>query len=112
MIIKNVIDKDHLDSLYSQSALTWEGLSEDKENLSQVEEWLINNGSIKEKIEFHVIKGNVINNIYCLTENNAYPSDTTLISVTGINTAKIILKRFEVGGRWFDDIVDNNLIRE
>lgn len=49
---------------------------------------------------------------YGLTKDNAYPSDTTIISVTGINIDKIVLKRFEVGGRWFDDIVDNNLSRE
>lgn len=30
MIINNVADKTELDSLYNQSALTWEGLSEDK----------------------------------------------------------------------------------
>lgn len=112
MIINNVADKTELDSLYNQSALTWEGLSEDKENLNQVEEWLIENGSIKEKIEFHIIRGDIMNANYGLTKDNAYPSDTTIISVTGINIDKIVLKRFEVGGRWFDDIVDNNLSRE
>ena len=49
-----------------------------------------------------------MNDKYNLTDNNAYKEDLTIVSVIDINPLKIALKRFSVGGRWFDDIVDNN----
>ena len=53
-----------------------------------------------------------MNELCHLTDDNAYPEDCTLVSVTDINQMKIALQRFEVGGRWFDDIVDNNTRRK
>ena len=114
MQIINVTTKDQLDNLYNQSALTWEGLSSDEENLNAVKEWLDGNGALLEGIEptFHIIAGELMNEIYGLTGNNAYSADLTIVSVTDINQMKVTLPRFEVGGRWFDDVVDNNVARE
>ena len=56
-----------------------------------------------------------MNNNYELTGNNAYKDNLTLISIKTEdikNLKAIIIPRFEVGGRWFDDIVDNNAMRE
>ena len=53
-----------------------------------------------------------MNNIYNLYDNNAYNKDLTIVSIIGIDLMKIALKRFSVGGRWFDDIVDNNARRK
>lgn len=114
MNIINVSTKEQLDNLYNQSALTWEGLTSDEENLNAVKEWLNENGAIIADTEptFHIISGELMNSIYGLTGSNAYADDLTLVSVTDIEMAKIILARFQVGGRWFDDIVDNNVRRE
>ena len=53
-----------------------------------------------------------MNEQYGLSGSNAYPEDCTIVSVTDINQMAITIPRFEVGGRWFDDIVDNNTRRE
>ena len=110
----NVFTKEQLDELYDQSALTWEGLSADEGNLNAVENWLKKNKAILEGEEptFHIISGELMNTTYGLTNDNAYSKDLTLISVTNINQMAICLPRFEVGGRWFDDIVLNNAMRE
>ena len=114
MKIINVTTKEQLDALYNQSALTWEGLSSDEENLGAVKDWLEEHGAILENTEptFNIITGDLMNTIYGLTDSNSYPEDLSIVSVTDINQAKVTIPRFEVGGRWFDDIVDNNARRE
>lgn len=114
-MIKNyVTTKKELDALYNQSALTWEGMSTDEENLNAIENWLREYKAIPDNIEptVHIISGDLMNAVYDLTGSNAYPDDLTIISVTGIDQMKIAIPRFQVGGRWFDDIVDNNVRRE
>lgn len=114
MNIINVTTKEQLNALYNQSALTWEGLSADDENLNAVRNWLKEHGAILEGTEptFHIIAGAFMNEQYGLSGNNAYAEDLTIVSVTDINQMAIVIPRFEVGGRWFDDIVDNNTRRE
>ena len=113
MNIVNVSTKEQLDNLYNQSALTWEGLTTDEGNLSAVKEWLNEHGAILENTEptFHIITGQLMNDTYNLIGSNAYPEDLSIVSVTDINQMKVAIPRFEVGGRWFDDIVDNNARR-
>ena len=63
----------------------------------------------------YIVSGKVMN-VYCdLTGDNAYQDDLNLIAIKLSDIAdysKIVLPRFQVGGRWFDDIVDNNRRRE
>ena len=50
-----------------------------------------------------------MNNAYGLTGENAYKDELTILSIKLEdieNVAAITLPRFDVGGRWFDDIVD------
>ena len=110
----NVTSKEQLDELYNQSALTWEGLCSDEQNLAAVEEWLKEHNAITadEEPTAYIIKGELMNRTYSLTGDNAYPDDLTIVSVTGISQLKIVISRFAVGGHWFDDIVDNNARRE
>ena len=113
MNIINVTTKEQLNKLYNQSALTWEGLSADEENLNAVKEWLEEHGALTSvEPTFHIITGEFMNEQYGLSGDNAYPKDCTIVSVTDIDQMKIVIPRFEVGGRWFDDIVDNNVRRE
>ena len=113
MNIIHVITKEQLNTLYNQSALTWEGLSPDEENLKDIRNWLKEHKAIV-YVEpgFHIIKGKFMNEVYNLTGDNAYPEELNIVSVTDIDQNKITIPRFKVGGRWFDDIVDNNLRRE
>ena len=113
MNIINVTTRKQLDALYNQSALTWEGLSADEENLNAVRNWLEEHGALTNvEPDFHIISGEFMNEQYGLSGSNAYAEDLTLVSVTDINQMAIVIPRFEVGGRWFDDIVDNNRMRE
>ena len=114
MEIINVTTKEVLDELYKESALTKEGL--DPNYLNDFKDWIINTSKanmINER--FYIIKGKVMNEVYNLTGNNAYPNDLNIISVklSDIsNWESLIAPRFEIKARWFDDIVDNNAMRE
>ena len=114
MNIINVTTKEQLNKLYNESALTWEGLSADEENLNAVKNWLKEHKAIlgDDEPTFHIITGEFMNEQYGLSGSNAYAEDLTIVSVTDINQMAIVIPRFEVGGRWFDDIVDNNRMRE
>lgn len=109
--IYNVTNKDELDNLCNHSALTIEGLAED--SICDFVEWLKDNTDIlTDDLVVYVTKGKVMNDNYCLTGNNQYPNDLTIVSVIDIDLLKVTFKRFEIGGRWFDDIVANNESRE
>lgn len=109
----HVTTKEELNVLYNESALTFEGMNIDNENLSDIMEWLESHNAItNEEPIFHIIKGNLMNKVYKLTGNNRYPDDLNILSITNIVQSKITIPRFEVGGRWFDDICDNNAERE
>lgn len=116
MFEKNkVTTKEQLDELYNSSALTFTGVSEDDESMNQMLDWLKAHTEVSEPLPVYIIKGKVMNEKYELTGNNAYPNDLTLISIKLDdikNVGAITMARFEVGGRWFDDIVNNNAIRE
>lgn len=108
-----VTDKEMLDKLYNDSALTIEGFCE--ESIPDFLDWINETAKTEDNVNVYVIKGKVMNNEYGLTKDNAYPSDCTIVSImlSDIENANtLIRRRFEVGGRWFDDIVDNNLNRE
>ena len=113
MNVINVTTKEQLDALYNQSALTFEGLSSDEDNLKAVRNWLEEHGAITyTEPDFHIISGEFMNEVYGLSGSNAYPEDLTIVSVTDIDQMAIVIPRFGCGGRWFDDIVDNNRMRE
>lgn len=57
----------------------------------------------------YVYKGKMMNDIYGLTDDNAYPDDLTFISIPNYYNPIVKLK---LGARWFDDIVANNSIRQ
>lgn len=108
IIVKN---KEQLEELRSDSALTIEGLDED--SIQDFLDWVKKYTQLK-KEDVYVTKGKVMNDSYYLT-GNTYPEDVNIVSVMLSdmeNPAKIVVPRFGIGGRWMDDIVDNNLRRE
>lgn len=105
--IENVTTKTQLDNLYNHSAFTIEGLAD--ESIPDLMNWLEENTVFTtENPIVYVTKGRVMNTEYFLTDDKAYQENLTIVSVIDIDSIKIALKRFSVGGRWFDDIVDNN----
>lgn len=105
--IENVTTKEQLNKLYGNSAFTIEGLAED--SIPDLIKWLEENTVFTtENPIVYVTKGKVMNVEYNLVGDNAYLEDLTIVSVIDIDQLRIALKRFSIGGRWFDDIVDNN----
>ena len=104
--------KKEMDELYEGSALTWEGLDTSDENLEDVIAWIQSCGTELWSDTFYITSGKDMNE-YCggLKGRKAYPKDLSIVSIKLSNIKKvenIVVRRFEVGGRWFDDIVDNN----
>ena len=110
-----VTDRKTLDELYEGSALTIEGLSAEDESLGKLAEWVKNLTAFKRE-DFYIIEGRTMNREYNLTGTNAYPeTDCTLVCIKLSDLEKplaLTIPRFQVGGRWFDDVVDNNARRE
>ena len=108
--IENVTTKMQLDNLYNNSAFTIEGLAED--SIPDLISWLEESTTFTtDEPIVYVTKGYVMNLAYGLVGDNAYNNDLTIISIIDIDSLKIALKRFSIGARWFDDIVDNNVSR-
>ena len=104
-----------LEELYEDSALTFESTVVDKENLDWLVNWLHEHNCEMKEYDFYVITGELMNVYYGLTGNNAYPDNLTILCIklsdlTNFNG--IVLPRFEIGGRWFNDVVDNNIAHE
>lgn len=108
---KHVATKAELDNLYNNSALTLEGLAE--ESIPDFVNWLEENTTFTaDNLDVYVIEGSVMNDKYSLYGDNAYPNDLTIVSVIDIDLMKVAIPRFSIGARWFDDIVDNNKMRQ
>ena len=102
--------KEELDTL--GSALTMEGLLES--SIPDFIDWVKSYTPLKEE-HAYVIKGVTMNDVYHLTGNNAYPDDCTLVAIKledMDNASNVAIPRFDIGARWFDDIVANNAMRE
>ena len=110
-----VNDRATLDALYNTSALTFEGVAASDENVKAVLTWVKNYTPLKRE-DVYVIEGSLMNREYGLTGDNAYPeTDCTILCIKLDDMEKpmaVTLPRFTVGGRWFDDVVDNNARRE
>lgn len=112
MEIIRITTPEQFNMLYIDSALTIEGLAE--ESIPDFINWAAENAGLKEETAY-LIKGEDMNNQYGLTGHNSYSDDLTIVSIMlkdMDNPMNIVLKRFDIGGRWFNDIVDNNLYRE
>ena len=105
-------DETKLEELVEGSALTLEGLAES--SIDEFLDWI--EGLTKLKVRrAYVTKGSTANSAWGLTGDNAYPDDASLVSVKLDDMEdykKVVMPRFQIGGRWMDDIKDNSLRRE
>ncbi len=108
-------DRATLDALYNDSAFTIEGLEPSDESLGQLAEWIRRLTEFRRE-DFYIVEGRTMNREYGLTGTNAYPdSGCTIVCVKLSDLEKpmtLAIPRFKVGGRWFDDVVNNNARRE
>lgn len=110
MDIKTLTTLEELESL--GSALTMEGLAED--SIPEFIDWVKQYTPMKSETAY-IIKGKIMNDVYMLTGNNKYPDDCTIVSIKledMENSMAVVIPRFNIGARWFDDIVMNNAARE
>ena len=111
MNIIKVTTKAQLDELYKDWSLTIEGLAPDEDNLKQLLDWVKELTPLKRE-DVYTIEGSVMNRMYRLTGTNAYPeTDCTLVCIKLADmehSDRVTMPRFDIGGRWFTDIVDNN----
>lgn len=110
-----VTNKEQLDELYNSSALTLIGLENSDESINQFIDWIKQYSEVSNPLDVHIISGNTMNKQYNLTGNNRYNDDLTIVSIKNQDIKqlmRVVIPRFEIGGRWFDDIVDNNAWRE
>lgn len=110
-----VKSKEQLDELYNCSALTFLGLLADEESIKGLVNWLKKYSEISNPLPIYIISGKTMNINYKLTGTNKYKDDLSIISIKNDdikNLSAIVIPRFELGGRWFDDIVNNNASRE
>lgn len=101
-------------SLYNDNALTIEGLVP-----ASIEEWfnvLLTQTEFKsETVTYYVTSGAIMNKYLGLSGTNSYPDDLMIVSFklkSMVNPMATAIPRFNYGGRWYNDIVDNNLFRE
>lgn len=104
MEINDYHNKYILKKLCDVSAMTWEGLLLDEKSAN-----LIQQECGTDKSLLYVIKGKEMNEVLGLKGDNAYPNDLNIVS---IYPSKEGLLAIQVGARWLDDIVANNLARE
>ena len=115
MNIIKVTTRAQLDELHKDWSLTIEGLSPDEANLKEFLDWVKELTPLKRE-DIYTIEGRVMNREYGLTGTNAYPeTGCTIVCIKLADMERpnaVTRPRFQIGGRWFTDIVDNNARRE
>lgn len=105
-------DAKTLKELVDGSALTVEGLAES--SIDDFLDWIEETAGLNVR-RAYVTKGSLANREWGLTGSNAYPDDLSLVSVKLDDMKdwnKVVIPRMQIGGRWMDDIHDNNVRRE
>lgn len=107
MEIIRVNSREELDYLYNYAALTVVGISEKSFNDFMN---ILKENTIVYRQRMFIISGKLMNEEYGLKGRNAYKDNLNIASVSleDFDEGPMILKRFEYGWKWFNDIVDNN----
>ena len=115
MNIIKVTTRAQLDELHKDWSLTIEGLSPDEANLKEFLDWVKELTPLKRE-DVYTVEGRVMNREYGLTGTNAYPeTGCTIVCIKLADMERpnaVTRPRFQIGGRWFYDVVENNRARE
>lgn len=100
----------YFNAFYNNSVFTFEGIDlNDTNGLSKLEETLKSAGYGKEEVKGYTYTGKMMNTVFALTNQNAYPDDLNFLSIPNFYHPML---KMAIGARWFDDIVSNNRIRQ
>lgn len=105
-------DAKTLKELVDGSALTVEGLAES--SIGDFLDWIEKTAGLKVR-RAYVTKGSLANREWGLTGGNVYPDDFNIVAVKLDDMEdwkKVVIPRFQIGGRWIDDVHDNAVRRE
>lgn len=109
------VGEDKIRELENKSAFTWEGAVTTDEALQKIVDDFKDKTPIELPVHFYTWSGKLFNEIYGLTDSNAYPDDLHFLSVDLDNWSEmgnLPMFKMKVGARWLDDIVDNNEVRQ
>ena len=110
-----VKDKEQLDELYNSSAFTFIGLESSDESLNGLIDWIKEYSEVSNPLNVFITSGSTMNREYNLSGSNRYDNNLTIVSIKNQDIKqlmRVVVPRFEIGARWFDDIVNNDLWRE
>ena len=106
---------DDLVNLEKGSAFTFEGLMSDDKNLNDLVDFFNEKTNVKIPMKIYHATGEKVNALYGLTGRNAYPDDLDIVLLPLDNwneLGNLPMIKIQIGARWFDDIVDNNRMRQ
>lgn len=107
-------DVSQLAHLDETEAIVVEGLEED--SIQAFVNWASDiAGTPVDVVEVYVMKGELLNRAWSLTGTNRYPDDLTIVAVSFdqlYQPGSLAIPRFNVGARWWSDVMENNLRRE
>ena len=102
---ENTVVWKMFEEFYNTSIFTWVGMNADRNNLYDIIKGL----RLPDNTIFYIFSGEQMNDYYGLTGETMYPNDLTFVSIKDYYNPMV---KIQVGARWFDDIVDNNRMRE
>lgn len=99
------------DKMYNGSWYTITGTGGDLNEWKDGYQGLLNELGIGKIKEWETFSGKDMNDEYGLHGDVAYKDDLTFLSfsIEGLDTPKLAFFKLNMGDRWFDDIVENNL---
>lgn len=114
MKVIQVTTVEQVKELEADSALTMEGFKTDEKHLQELLDWVKKHTPLIRE-DIYVIEGAQMNAFYGLTGDNAYQPDLHIVCIKlsdMVASMRIVFPRYDIGGRWFDDIVDSNRRRQ
>ena len=103
-----------LDRAYNGSYYTIVGCDGDLDEWKDGYSKMLESNGIGTPQEFISFFGTHMNEKYGLTGTNRYPDDIVFLAfpLVGLRVPKLAMFKIRMQDRWFDDIVDNNAMRE
>lgn len=105
--------KEYFDKFLSEGVLTYVGLDihspEAKAHFSELEEVLKKFGYSNDEVILYYVTGATMNGCFGYTGDNAYQEDTIIVFLPDMHNIDF---KLATKGRWFDDVIASNLIKQ
>lgn len=107
-------NRKNFKEMYNKSMLTFPGIASTTNNYEAICDFLEECDALPSQgvPEFYIFEGKDMNDCFKLSGDNAYQDDVSFIAVDNISPMMVAVSRLRVGGRWFDDIADNDVRHE